>query len=151
MLFCNWILQSINCFWKKNRFNHFQSSEISFFTNFNYHICWITCATRFVVPIDELDIIESRWFDILRVTFVSQSVSINKTKMWKVDNSHEKKMPSFFFSRDTILHIKDKPSLFSKFYSTLKAGGQLLITDYCRGDQVNLWLVSNYWLLPDML
>merc|ERR1712002_98850 len=39
------------------------------------------------------------------------------------------------YSRDTILHIADKHSLFKKFYSTLKPGGLVLISDYCHGDQ----------------
>jgi len=34
------------------------------------------------------------------------------------------------YSRDTILHITDKMSLFSRLYGWLKPGGQLLITDY---------------------
>ncbi|XP_066438353.1 uncharacterized protein [Eleutherodactylus coqui] len=37
------------------------------------------------------------------------------------------------YSRDTILHINDKGALFRKFYSWLKPGGKLLITDYCCG------------------
>ncbi|XP_013930658.1 PREDICTED: phosphoethanolamine N-methyltransferase 1-like [Thamnophis sirtalis] len=37
------------------------------------------------------------------------------------------------YSRDTILHIEDKISLFRKFLSWLKPGGQLLISDYCCG------------------
>ncbi|XP_031738143.1 phosphomethylethanolamine N-methyltransferase isoform X2 [Cucumis sativus] len=36
------------------------------------------------------------------------------------------------YSRDTILHIQDKPSLFRSFYKWLKPGGKLFITDYCR-------------------
>ncbi|KAM7267060.1 hypothetical protein ACFE04_009226 [Oxalis oulophora] len=36
------------------------------------------------------------------------------------------------YSRDTILHIQDKPSLFKTFYKWLKPGGKVLITDYCR-------------------
>ncbi|XP_056625382.1 phosphoethanolamine methyltransferase isoform X2 [Triplophysa dalaica] len=39
------------------------------------------------------------------------------------------------YSRDTILHIKDKVDLFRKFYSWLKPGGKLLISDYCCGEQ----------------
>ncbi|KAJ0989214.1 hypothetical protein J5N97_007570 [Dioscorea zingiberensis] len=35
------------------------------------------------------------------------------------------------YSRDTILHIQDKPSLFKKFYRWLKPGGRVLISDYC--------------------
>lgn len=36
------------------------------------------------------------------------------------------------YSRDTILHIADKKSLFANFYRWLRPGGQLLITDYCQ-------------------
>jgi len=39
------------------------------------------------------------------------------------------------YSRDTILHIADKESLFTNFLKWLKPGGQLLISDYCRGDK----------------
>jgi len=39
------------------------------------------------------------------------------------------------YSRDTILHIKDKKALFEMFYRTLKPGGKLVITDYCHGDK----------------
>lgn len=39
------------------------------------------------------------------------------------------------YSRDTILHIKEKDELFAKFLQTLKPGGRLLISDYCHGDQ----------------
>jgi len=39
------------------------------------------------------------------------------------------------YSRDTILHIGDKESLFTKFYDWLKPGGRLMITDYCSGDK----------------
>jgi len=34
------------------------------------------------------------------------------------------------YSRDTILHIKDKKSLFASFFDYLKPGGKLLISDY---------------------
>lgn len=37
------------------------------------------------------------------------------------------------FSRDTLLHVHDKPHLFARLHETLKPGGQLLVTDYCRG------------------
>ncbi|CAL9218135.1 unnamed protein product [Arabidopsis halleri] len=36
------------------------------------------------------------------------------------------------YSRDTILHIQDKPALFRAFFKWLKPGGKVLITDYCR-------------------
>lgn len=36
------------------------------------------------------------------------------------------------YSRDTILHIQDKPMLFRSFFKWLKPGGKILITDYCK-------------------
>ncbi|XP_041376534.1 phosphoethanolamine N-methyltransferase-like isoform X2 [Gigantopelta aegis] len=38
------------------------------------------------------------------------------------------------YSRDTILHIPDKLSLFKNFYKWLKPGGKVLISDYCCSD-----------------
>ncbi|KAF7834544.1 phosphoethanolamine N-methyltransferase [Senna tora] len=35
------------------------------------------------------------------------------------------------YTRDAMLHIQDKPTLFKSFYKWLKPGGKLLITDYC--------------------
>lgn len=46
--------------------------------------------------------------------------------------------PNFYdviYSRDTILHIEDKLTLFKRFQEMLKPGGRLLITDYCRAAQ----------------
>lgn len=39
----------------------------------------------------------------------------------------------FIYSRDTILHIQDKPKLFKNFFKWLKPGGMVFITDYCAG------------------
>jgi len=39
------------------------------------------------------------------------------------------------YSRDAILHIKDKLNLFKKFLTTLKPGGKVLISDYNVGEQ----------------
>ena len=39
------------------------------------------------------------------------------------------------YSRDTILHIQDKPALFKKFAEWLKPGGKILISDYCRSPE----------------
>jgi len=37
------------------------------------------------------------------------------------------------YSRDTVLHIADKLTLYRRCLSWLKPGGQLLISDYCQG------------------
>ena len=37
------------------------------------------------------------------------------------------------WSRDALMHIPDKPRLFSRLYDLLDAGGQLIVTDYARG------------------
>lgn len=39
------------------------------------------------------------------------------------------------YSRDSILHIADKLTLYRRCLSWLKPGGQLLISDFCQGDQ----------------
>jgi len=55
--------------------------------------------------------------------------------------------PDFYdvvYSRDTILHIEDKEALFRNFLSTLKPGGKLMITDYCRGDQEHSQRFKDY-------
>lgn len=50
------------------------------------------------------------------------------TKKTYPDNSFD-----VIYSRDTILHIQDKPALFRTFYKWLKPGGKVLISDYCKG------------------
>uniref|UniRef100_A0A1A7WVQ0 phosphoethanolamine N-methyltransferase n=1 Tax=Iconisemion striatum TaxID=60296 RepID=A0A1A7WVQ0_9TELE len=61
-----------------------------------------------------------------------------------MERARTEKMPSrtfpegsfdVIYSRDTILHIDDKLALFKRFHSWLKAGGQLLISDYCCGEK----------------
>lgn len=39
------------------------------------------------------------------------------------------------YSRDVFLHIRDKSRLFTVLHSALKAGGELLFTDYCCGEK----------------
>ncbi|CAF0810541.1 unnamed protein product [Rotaria sordida] len=63
------------------------------------------------------------------------SMSANKLKVsFEIGDvlHHEFKANSFdvVYSRDTILHIADKMSLFSRLYGWLKPGGQLFISDY---------------------
>uniref|UniRef100_A0A8C6U7R7 phosphoethanolamine N-methyltransferase n=1 Tax=Neogobius melanostomus TaxID=47308 RepID=A0A8C6U7R7_9GOBI len=52
-----------------------------------------------------------------------------------IERAAKENLPSVWFYRDTILHIDDKLALFKRFYSWLKPGGQLLISDYCCGEK----------------
>ncbi|KAK2439651.1 phosphoethanolamine N-methyltransferase [Trifolium repens] len=46
--------------------------------------------------------------------------------------TYPEKTYDVIYTRDAMLYIKDKPTLFRSFYKWLKPGGQLLITDYCK-------------------
>merc|ERR1712168_1054418 len=64
--------------------------------------------------------------------------------VFEISDATERKFRSNFFhaiySRDTILHIKDKGALFKSFFEWTKPGGRLLISDYCCGEaDRNLW------------
>ncbi|XP_056092994.1 phosphoethanolamine methyltransferase isoform X1 [Rhinichthys klamathensis goyatoka] len=58
---------------------------------------------------------------------------------FEVSDATKRRFPDATFdvvySRDTILHIRDKLDLFRKFYSWLKPSGKLLISDYCCGEK----------------
>ncbi|HEY5700459.1 MAG TPA: methyltransferase domain-containing protein [Gammaproteobacteria bacterium] len=59
-------------------------------------------------------------------------VSFSREDVVKLDFSNEFDV---VHSRDVFLHITDKPTLFATLHRTLKPGGCLLVTDYCRGDR----------------
>jgi len=48
------------------------------------------------------------------------------------------------YSRDAILHIFDKLTLFRQFYKWLKPGGKVFITDYCWGSRPHSEKFSQY-------
>jgi len=48
------------------------------------------------------------------------------------------------YSRDAIMHIPEKEKLYRKLWSTLKPGGKLMISDYCRGDQEHSQRFKDY-------
>ena len=39
------------------------------------------------------------------------------------------------YSRDSLLHVQDKPALFERLLRWLKPGGRMLFTDYCQSNQ----------------
>jgi len=57
---------------------------------------------------------------------------------------YEENSFNLIYSRDTILHIKNKELLFSRFKSWLKPGGKVLISDYCQGAQHHSDEFANY-------
>ncbi|KAL9974416.1 hypothetical protein ACROYT_G011443 [Oculina patagonica] len=71
------------------------------------------------------------------INFALQAYEHYKTSkvQFEVSDATKREFPSERFdavySRETILHIKDKKALFQKIFRWLKPGGQLLITDYC--------------------
>ncbi|KAG6413723.1 hypothetical protein SASPL_126437 [Salvia splendens] len=67
---------------------------------------------------------------------LERAIGLNCAVEFEVADCTKKEYPdgSFdvIYSRDTILHIQDKPALFRSFYKWLKPGGKVLISDYCR-------------------
>jgi len=65
--------------------------------------------------------------------------SVKHRVQFYVDDATLMEYPENFYdvvySRDTILHIDDKLSLFKKILRSLKPGGKLMISDYCHGDK----------------
>ncbi|EPS65842.1 hypothetical protein M569_08933, partial [Genlisea aurea] len=68
---------------------------------------------------------------------LERAIGLNCAVEFEVADCTKKHYPDASFdviySRDTILHIHDKPSLFKSFYKWLKPGGKVLISDYCKG------------------
>ncbi|RWR94985.1 phosphoethanolamine N-methyltransferase 1-like protein [Cinnamomum micranthum f. kanehirae] len=67
---------------------------------------------------------------------LERAIGRNCSVEFEVADCTEKSYPDntfdVIYSRDTILHIQDKPSLFRAFYKWLKPGGKVLISDYCK-------------------
>jgi phosphoethanolamine N-methyltransferase len=59
------------------------------------------------------------------------------------------------WSRETLLHVPDKPSLFQKFHRWLSPGGALVITDYARrkgrgSDRFESYVEASGYPLPEL-
>ncbi|KAM3289952.1 phosphomethylethanolamine N-methyltransferase [Capsicum chacoense] len=81
-----------------------------------------------VVPID---------LSINMISFpLERAIGLKFAVEFEVADCTEKTYPDgtfdVIYSRDTILHIQDKPALFRSFYRWLKPGGKVLISDYCK-------------------
>ncbi|XVF50469.1 hypothetical protein PTKIN_Ptkin04bG0103700 [Pterospermum kingtungense] len=67
---------------------------------------------------------------------LEQAIGRNCSVEFEVADCTKKSYPNnsfdVIYSRDTILHIQDKPALFRSFYKWLKPGGKVLISDYCK-------------------
>ncbi|XP_019169743.1 PREDICTED: phosphomethylethanolamine N-methyltransferase-like isoform X2 [Ipomoea nil] len=67
---------------------------------------------------------------------IERAIGLKCTVEFEVADCTRKSYPDgsldVIYSRDTFLHIHDKPALFKSFYRWLKPGGKLLITDYCK-------------------
>lgn len=70
---------------------------------------------------------------------LERSLERNTNVVFEVADITKREYPKQSFdvvySRDTILHIDDKPKLFKRLYDFLKPGGRLLVTDYCRSEK----------------
>lgn len=95
-------------------------------------------AKRFGVDVHGIDL-STNMIGIAQDYRVELEPLVKHRVQFYVDDATSMSYPDNFYnivySRDTILHIKDKLGLFNRFYKTLKPGGKVLITDYCRGDQ----------------
>ncbi|GMY23964.1 phosphoethanolamine N-methyltransferase 1-like isoform X1 [Fagus crenata] len=67
---------------------------------------------------------------------LERAIGLNCSVEFEVADCTKKTYPEntfdVIYSRDTILHIQDKPALFRSFYKWLKPGGKVLISDYCK-------------------
>ncbi|KAK9278167.1 hypothetical protein L1049_027727 [Liquidambar formosana] len=67
---------------------------------------------------------------------LERAIGLNYSVEFEVADCTKKTYPDntfdVIYSRDTILHIQDKPALFKSFFKWLKPGGKVLISDYCK-------------------
>uniref|UniRef100_A0A1J3JVT4 phosphoethanolamine N-methyltransferase n=1 Tax=Noccaea caerulescens TaxID=107243 RepID=A0A1J3JVT4_NOCCA len=79
---------------------------------------------------------------------LERAIGLNCSVEFEVADCTTKEYPDHSFdviySRDTILHIQDKPALFRTFFKWLKPGGKVLISDYCRSPKTPSAEFSEY-------
>jgi phosphoethanolamine N-methyltransferase len=95
-------------------------------------------AKRFGVQVYGYDL-SVNMINIANDLRMEQKANVKHAVQFYVEDATLMDYPDQFYdmvySRDTILHIKDKKALFEMFYRTLKPGGKVVITDYCHGDK----------------
>jgi len=95
-------------------------------------------AKRFGVQVYGYDL-SVNMINIANDLTMEQKANVKHAVQFYVEDATLMDYPDQFYdmvySRDTILHIKDKKALFEMFYRTLKPGGKVVITDYCHGDK----------------
>merc|ERR1712051_584420 len=95
-------------------------------------------AKRFGVQVYGYDL-SVNMINIANDLGMEQKANVKHAVQFYVEDATLMDYPDQFYdmvySRDTILHIKDKKALFEMFYRTLKPGGKVVITDYCHGDK----------------
>ena len=94
-------------------------------------------ASKYGVEIEGVDL-SSNMVDIAQDYLKTMPADIQEKVSFRVADATTMDYPEnhydLVYSRDTILHIEDKKSLFQHFFKCLKPGGRVVITDYCRGD-----------------
>jgi len=104
-------------------------------------------ARRFGADVNGVDL-STNMIEIALENRLNMEAEVKHRVQFYAEDAISMSYPESFYdvvySRDTILHIADKLDLFKKFYSTLKPGGVLLISDYCHGDQEHSDRFKNY-------
>jgi len=95
-------------------------------------------ARRYLVDVLGIDL-SSNMIGLAQDYRTGMEPAVKHRVQFYVEDAVEMQYPVSFYdvvySRDTILHISDKLGLFKRFFTTLKPGGRILISDYCRGEQ----------------
>ena len=98
-------------------------------------------AKEFGVEVDGVDL-SSNMVEIAKEYLAQMPEDVQKKVSFRVEDATTMDYPEnhydLVYSRDTILHIEDKKSLFKNFFRCLKPGGRVVITDYCKGDLTKL-------------
>ncbi|KAJ6221420.1 hypothetical protein RDWZM_007232 [Blomia tropicalis] len=93
-------------------------------------------AEKYGVYIDAVDL--SKNMMDLAVTYHKQKPHIKDQINFRLCDVTVTEFPENYYdviySRDALLHIKNKPHLFAQFFRWLKPGGRVVFTDYVRGN-----------------